>query len=136
MPRDDAGGLAFLALWALMALLVWCGVWPVAGSAERDTRRQPPSLPNPALPHLPPHARRLQDPAVTRRVLDYMLFMNSKVLFKHLRHDAGQYQSHVPVSVHVNYHPGGVGWSGVGWSGVESEELSGGAWWVGGVGGG
>lgn len=46
-----------------------------------------------------------KDPAVTRRVLDYMLFMNSKVLFKHLRHDQGRFQSHKPVSVHVNYHP-------------------------------
>lgn len=45
------------------------------------------------------------DPAVTRRVLDYMLFMNSKVLFKHLRHDQAQFERHMPVSVHVNYHP-------------------------------
>lgn len=45
------------------------------------------------------------DPAVTRRVLDYMLFMNSKVLFKHLRHDQGRFESLKPVSVHVNYHP-------------------------------
>lgn len=28
--------------------------------------------------------------------------MNSKVLFKHLRHDQGRFQSHKPVSVHVN----------------------------------
>lgn len=46
-----------------------------------------------------------KDPSVTRRVLDYMKFMNSKVLFKHLRHDAGQFEAHMPVSVHVNYHP-------------------------------
>ena len=43
---------------------------------------------------------------MTRRVLDYMLFMNSKVLFKHLRHDQGRFASHTPVMVHVNYHPG------------------------------
>ncbi|KAL4437001.1 hypothetical protein ABPG75_004140 [Micractinium tetrahymenae] len=46
-----------------------------------------------------------KDPSVTRRVLDYMLFMNSKVLFKHLRHDQGRFESHKPVSVHVNSHP-------------------------------
>jgi hypothetical protein len=46
-----------------------------------------------------------KDPSVTRRVLDYMLFMNSKVLFKHLRHDKPRFDSHMPVSVHVNYHP-------------------------------
>lgn len=46
-----------------------------------------------------------KDPSVTRRVLDYMLFMNSKVLFKHLRHDRGRFETHMPVSVHVNYHP-------------------------------
>ncbi|KAL4430612.1 hypothetical protein ABPG77_005852 [Micractinium sp. CCAP 211/92] len=52
-----------------------------------------------------PNSPHNKDPAVTRRVLDYMLFMNSKVLFKHLRHDQGRFESHKPVSVHVNYHP-------------------------------
>eukprot|EP00887_Chlorella_sp_A99_P008059 scaffold12.g8059.t1 len=46
-----------------------------------------------------------QDPSVTRRVLDYTKFMNSKFLFKHLRHDAGRFASVKPVMVHVNYHP-------------------------------
>lgn len=46
-----------------------------------------------------------KDPEVTRRVLDYMLFMNSKVLFVHLRHDRGRFETHRPVMVHVNYHP-------------------------------
>lgn len=45
-----------------------------------------------------------QDPSVTRRVMDYMRFMNSKVLFKTVRHDP-QYQEHKPVMIHVNYHP-------------------------------
>jgi hypothetical protein len=43
----------------------------------------------------------VQDPSVTRRVLDYLKFMNSKVLFKHLRHDQGTFENHMPVSVHV-----------------------------------
>lgn len=46
-----------------------------------------------------------KDPSVTRRVLDYTKFMNSKFLFKHLRHDAGRFASVKPVMVHVNYHP-------------------------------
>jgi len=37
--------------------------------------------------------------------MDIDKFMNSKVLFKHLRHDAGLYPSAEPVMVHVNYHP-------------------------------
>ncbi|PSC74665.1 glycosyltransferase CAZy family GT77 [Micractinium conductrix] len=44
-----------------------------------------------------------KDPAVTRRVLDYMKFMNSKVLFKHLRHDQAAFESHKPVSVHDKF---------------------------------
>ena len=47
----------------------------------------------------------LQDPSVTRRVMDYYKFMNSKILFKHLRHNAGMFASVKPVMVHVNYHP-------------------------------
>lgn len=45
-------------------------------------------------------------------------FMNSKVLFKHLRHNQAQYESHMPVSVHVNvsWGPGGrAGPVGGGW---------------------
>jgi hypothetical protein len=95
----------------VLALMIWCvACWPVWQRHKKCNS----AAGTPAV-HLfaPPIACRcrLQDPAVTRRVLDYMLFMNSKVLFKHLRHDAGQYQSHMPVSVHVNYHPGG--WVGV-----------------------
>jgi len=37
--------------------------------------------------------------------MDIHKFMNSKVLFKHLRHNAGLYSSIKPVMVHVNYHP-------------------------------
>ena len=47
----------------------------------------------------------MQDPAVTRRVMDIYKFMNSKVLFKHLRHNGGLFASTKPVMVHVNYHP-------------------------------
>ena len=43
---------------------------------------------------------------MTRRVLDYTLFANSKTLFKFLRKDAGAFRNHHPVIVHVNYHPG------------------------------
>lgn len=46
-----------------------------------------------------------EDPSVTRRVLDYTLFANSKTLFKFLRKDAGAFRNHHPVIVHVNYHP-------------------------------
>lgn len=38
------------------------------------------------------------------RVLDYYLFMNSKVLFKTIRKDT-KWKDHRPVSIHVNYHP-------------------------------
>lgn len=47
----------------------------------------------------------MQDPSVTRRAMDYYKFMNSKVLFKHLRHNAELFKSTKPVMVHVNYHP-------------------------------
>lgn len=43
-------------------------------------------------------------PCPTRRIMDRHLFMNSKTLFKHLRHDARQFESVQPVMVHVNYH--------------------------------
>lgn len=45
-----------------------------------------------------------KDPSVTRRVMDYLLFMNSKVLFRRVRHD-NFFKDHKPVSIHVNYHP-------------------------------
>ncbi|KAK9916012.1 hypothetical protein WJX75_007235 [Coccomyxa subellipsoidea] len=44
------------------------------------------------------------DPGVTRRIMDFMLFMNSKILFRQVRHDA-RYESLRPVMIHVNYHP-------------------------------
>jgi len=47
----------------------------------------------------------LQDPAVTRRAMDIYKFMNSKVLFKHLRHDQPKMDLTKPVMIHVNYHP-------------------------------
>lgn len=40
----------------------------------------------------------------SRRVLDFYLFMNSKVLFKHLRKEAN-FAEYKPVTIHVNYHP-------------------------------
>lgn len=40
----------------------------------------------------------------SRRVLDYYLFMNSKVLFKILRKEAN-FADYKPVTIHVNYHP-------------------------------
>lgn len=70
--------------------------------------------------HSHPHSHSLpagQDPAVTRQVLDYMLFMNSKVLFKHLRHDQGRFESHKPVSVHVNVRGRGT-YSSKAWAGL------------------
>jgi hypothetical protein len=57
--------------------------------------------------NLPRHLPALcpQDPAVTRRTMDIHQFMNSKVLFKHLRHDAAAFKAVKPVMIHVNYHP-------------------------------
>jgi len=87
---------------------IWCIATNVPLSFLRPTHC-PPSQ-SPPLPTVCPPVLSnlycLQDPSVTRRVLDYMLFMNSKVLFKHLRHDAGRYASHKPVSVHVNCEAG------------------------------
>lgn len=45
------------------------------------------------------------DPLVKRRVLDYLLFMNSKVLFKTVRVDKARFADLKPVMIHVNYHP-------------------------------
>ena len=45
-----------------------------------------------------------KDPAITRRVMDYMQFMNSKTLFMVVRKDP-VLASQMPVTVHVNYHP-------------------------------
>ena len=46
-----------------------------------------------------------KDPSVTRRTMDFEKFMNSKYLFKYLRHDAQKFSNSLPVMVHVNYHP-------------------------------
>lgn len=43
------------------------------------------------------------DPSVTRRVMDIYKFMNSKVLFKTVRHD-DHLRSLMPVTLHANYH--------------------------------
>ena len=50
---------------------------------------------------------REQTAAVTYRVMNYFCFLNTKVLFKYMRHDAELVDKtqHVPVSCHVNYHP-------------------------------
>lgn len=40
----------------------------------------------------------------SKRVMDYYLFVNSKVLFKTLRKDY-RWKDHKPVTIHVNYHP-------------------------------
>uniref|UniRef100_A0A0D3IKE5 Nucleotide-diphospho-sugar transferase domain-containing protein n=1 Tax=Emiliania huxleyi (strain CCMP1516) TaxID=280463 RepID=A0A0D3IKE5_EMIH1 len=44
---------------------------------------------------------------VTVRTMNYMCFLNTKFLFKHMRSDAAlaDRSRHVPVSCHVNYHP-------------------------------
>lgn len=42
---------------------------------------------------------------MTTRVMDIYKFMNSKTLFKHVRHDSYRMRSLRPVMVHVNYHP-------------------------------
>ena len=45
-----------------------------------------------------------KDPAITRRVMDFMDFMNSKTLFTIVRKDQAL-KNHKPVMIHVNYHP-------------------------------
>jgi fructose/tagatose bisphosphate aldolase len=45
-----------------------------------------------------------KSPQVTVRVMDRLKFMNSKSLFKIVRHMA-QAQQPKPVMVHMNYHP-------------------------------
>lgn len=56
-------------------------------------------------PNSPRNDEMGKDPAVTRRVMDINIFMNSKILFKFLRHDKGRFENHTPVMIHVNYHP-------------------------------
>ncbi|RMZ52714.1 hypothetical protein APUTEX25_000833 [Auxenochlorella protothecoides] len=45
-----------------------------------------------------------KDPSVTRRVMDYENFLNSKTLFKHLRYEGQKYLEHRPYVVHINSH--------------------------------
>jgi hypothetical protein len=45
------------------------------------------------------------DPGVTRRVMDRYVFMNSKTLFRFLRHSSVQLEAVKPAMIHVNYHP-------------------------------
>ena len=42
---------------------------------------------------------------VSARVMDIYKFMNSKVLFKDVRHRQQKAQPATPVMVHINYHP-------------------------------
>jgi len=46
-----------------------------------------------------------RSPGVSQRVMNYMCFMNSKLLFRYVREDPELYPVVRPVSVHVNYHP-------------------------------
>jgi hypothetical protein len=52
-----------------------------------------------------PNSPRNKDPAVTRRVMDMEKFLNSKYLFKFLRHNQAHFNDVKPAMVHVNYHP-------------------------------
>jgi arabinosyltransferase len=52
-----------------------------------------------------PNSPKTKDPGVTRRVMDMEKFMNSKYLFKFLRHNEVRFQQVEPAMVHVNYHP-------------------------------
>ena len=46
-------------------------------------------------------------PGVSHRAMNFLCFLNTKVLFKYMRHDAelGNALRHLPVTVHINYHP-------------------------------
>lgn len=46
-----------------------------------------------------------KSPQVTVRVLSIFKFMNSKVLFKDVRHRPKEQRMEMPVMVHINYHP-------------------------------
>lgn len=58
---------------------------------------------------LKPSSPKHKNPGVSVRIMDYELFMNSKYLFKLLRHGRGDRGSRLetakPSMVHVNYHP-------------------------------
>ena len=44
---------------------------------------------------------------VSFRSMNYLCFVNTKLLFKYMRHDAQliDRSMHTPVTVHINYHP-------------------------------
>ena len=48
-----------------------------------------------------------RSPAVSMRVMSYLCFLNTKTLFRYMRHDESLSDpgKHRPVSVHANYHP-------------------------------
>lgn len=50
----------------------------------------------------PSPASRLHPLLYSSQLLPPYHTQNSKVLFKHLRHQKAQFESHTPVSVHVN----------------------------------
>ncbi|MEW5307111.1 MAG: hypothetical protein WDW36_009528 [Sanguina aurantia] len=52
---------------------------------------------------LPSHGKYLSS-EISVRVMDIYDYVNSKTLFRTMRYDR-QYEKHVPVMVHVNYHP-------------------------------
>jgi hypothetical protein len=52
-----------------------------------------------------PNSPKNKDPSVTRRAMDMEKFMNSKYLFKFLRHNEAHFKDVKPSMVHVNYHP-------------------------------
>lgn len=52
-----------------------------------------------------PNSPKNIDPGVTRRAMDIEKFMNSKYLFKFLRHNEAHFKEVQPAMVHVNYHP-------------------------------
>ncbi|KAG7674392.1 hypothetical protein Ndes2526B_g05117 [Nannochloris sp. 'desiccata'] len=52
-----------------------------------------------------PNSPKNKDPGVTRRAMDIEKFMNSKYLFKFLRHNEVHFKEVQPSMVHVNYHP-------------------------------
>ena len=52
-----------------------------------------------------PNSPTNSDPGVTRRVMDRFVYMNSKTLFRYVRHDSMQLETVKPAMIHVNYHP-------------------------------
>lgn len=88
--------------------LIQASVGDGANPQQRPARSH--DNPGNAGPHLfmVPH---LQDPSVTRRVMDYENFLNSKTLFKHLRYEGQKYLEHRPYVVHINSHTGATGWA-------------------------